>query len=254
MKRSIVFAKRVVKEMLRDPLSYIFCLGFPIVMLIVMTVIDRSIPNEAGMTIFHIQSLVPGIAVFGLTFVMLFTALQVSKDRSTAFLVRLYASPMRPFDFVMGYTLAISIIAICQVLITFCVGFVTGRIIGYSFQIGYLFAGILVLIPSAIMFIGIGMFFGTLLNDKAAPGICSIIITLVSMLGGVWMDVDMIGGTITKIAHILPFYQGVNGARMAVQGNFGDLAKPLCIILVYAFCIYCASALVFGRKMKSDLR
>lgn len=251
--RSIVFAKRVVKEMLRDPLSYIFCLGFPIVMLIVMTVIDRSIPNETGMTIFHIQSLLPGVEVFGLTFIMLFTALQVSKDRSTAFLIRLYASPMRPIDFVCGYTLAISMIAVCQVIITFSVGFVMGQFTGYSFHIGYLIAGLLVLIPSALMFIGIGMFFGTLLNDKAAPGICSIIITVVSMLGGIWMDIDMIGGTITKIAHALPFYQGVNGARMAVLGNFGDLAKPLCIILIYAFIIYCASALVFGRKMKSDL-
>ena len=38
--KSIVFAKRTIKEILRDPLSYIFCLGFPLVMLIIMSIVD----------------------------------------------------------------------------------------------------------------------------------------------------------------------------------------------------------------------
>ena len=42
--RAMTFASRNIKEILRDPLSYIFCLGLPIVMLIVMTIVDSSIP------------------------------------------------------------------------------------------------------------------------------------------------------------------------------------------------------------------
>ena len=105
MKRVLVFSVRNFRELIRDPLSYIFCLGFPLVMLIIMTVVNKSIPPEAGMTIFNIENLSCGIAMFGLSFVMLFTTLSVSKDRSGAFLTRLYASPMKSMDFIAGYML-----------------------------------------------------------------------------------------------------------------------------------------------------
>ena len=89
MNRILAFSSRNIKELLRDPLSYIFCLGFPIVMLIIMTLVDQSIPPESGMTVFHINNLCGGIAMFGQTFVMLFTAITVAKDRSGSFLVRM---------------------------------------------------------------------------------------------------------------------------------------------------------------------
>jgi ABC-2 type transport system permease protein len=222
-------------------------------MLVIMTIIDQSIPAEAGMDLFHIQSLAPGIATFGLTFIMLFTCLQVSKDRASTFLTRLYASPMNAVDFIGGYTLPIMIISVLQITVAFVASFVIGSSTGYEFEILNVQLCILVLLPSALMFIAFGLFFGTLLNDKAAPGICSIIITAASMLGGIWMDVDAIGGTFMKVSHALPFYHGVSAARMALQGNYAELGKPLIIIFVYALAIYIISALLFSRKMQSDL-
>lgn len=252
--RSIVFCRRTIKELLRDPLGYIFCLGFPLVMLVIMTIVDRSIPEEAGMKLFHIQYLAPGIALFGLTFIMLFTCLQVSKDRASAFLTRLYASPMNAVDFIGGYTFPLIIISVLQIVVAFVASIIIGIITGYEFQLGNVLLCILVLLPSTLMFIAIGLFFGTLLNDKAAPGICSIIISAASLLGGVWMDVDAVGGTFMKVCHALPFYHGVNAARMALQGNYDKLWKPLIIILVYALLIYIFSALLFQRKMQNDLK
>jgi ABC-2 type transport system permease protein len=251
--RSIIFCKRTIKELLRDPLSYIFCLGFPLVMLIIMTIVDQSIPKEAGMNIFHIQSLAPGIALFGLTFVMLFTCLQVSKDRASAFLTRLYASPMKAVDFIGGYTLPLMIISVLQIAISFIAAIIIGSITDYTFQMMNVLLCIFVLLPSALLFIAFGLLFGTLLNDKAAPGICSIIITAASMLGGVWMDVDAIGGKFKMVCHVLPFYQGVRAARMAMQGKYADVGKSLLIICLYALVIYMISALLFRRKMQNDL-
>ncbi|MFT4142933.1 MAG: ABC transporter permease, partial [Mobilitalea sp.] len=162
--RSIVFSGRISKELLRDPLSYIFCLGFPLVMLIIMTIVNQSIPQEAGMTVFQIQSLAPGVALFGLTFVMLFTCIQVSKDRSSAFLTRLYASPMKAPDFLGGYTLPTMAISVVQIIITFTVAIIIGRISNYEFQILNIILCVVVLLPSALLFIAFGLFFGTLLN------------------------------------------------------------------------------------------
>ncbi len=252
--RSFIFCKRTIKELLRDPLSYIFCLGFPLVMLVIMTIVNRSIPKEVGMELFHIQNLAPGIALFGLTFIMLFTCLQVSKDRTTTFLTRLYASPMNGIDFIGGYTLPLMIISLLQIIITFAASVMIGNITGYAFELGNILLSILVMLPSAMMFIAFGLFFGTLLNDKAAPGICSIIITAASLLGGIWMDVDAIGGTFGKVCHALPFYHGASTARMALQGNYTELGKSLIIILIYASFIYIIAALLFQRKMKNDLK
>lgn len=251
--KSVVFGKRTFTEIVRDPLSYIFCLGFPLIMLILMSIINQSIPQEANMEVFQIQNLAPGIAVFGLTFVMLFTCLQVSKDRSTAFLIRLYASPIKPRDFIIGYTYPLIIIAILQSVITFIAAVIIGGVNGYSFSLTNILLCMLVLIPSAILFIGFGLFFATLLNEKAAPGICSILITAACMLGGIWMDVDGIGGTLAKVCKALPFYHGVTAARMAISGNYSELLKPLLVIVAYAVVIYLLAVLIFKRKMQSDV-
>lgn len=251
--RSLVFGKRTLTEILRDPLSYIFCLGFPLIMLVLMSIINRSIPAEANMDVFQIQNLAPGIAVFGLTFVMLFTCLQVSKDRSTAFLIRLYASPIKSRDFIMGYTYPLIVIAILQSLITFVASVIIGSIFDYHFSLINIALCMLVLIPSALLFIGFGLFFASFLNEKAAPGICSIIISAACMLGGIWMDVDGLGGTLAKVCKALPFYHGVRAARLALSGNYNELLKPLMIIVVYAVVIYILAVLIFRRKMQSDV-
>lgn len=251
--RSVVFGKRTFTEIVRDPLSYIFCIGFPLIMLILMSIINDSIPQEANMDVFQIQNLAPGIAIFGLTFVMLFTCLQVSKDRSTAFLIRLYASPIKSGEFIIGYTYPLIVIAIMQSVFTFVVAVIIGGMKGYSFSLANILLCMVVLIPSAILFIGFGLFFATLLNEKAAPGICSIIITAACMLGGIWMDVDGIGGGLAKVCKALPFYHGVTAARLAISGNYSALAKPLLIIVAYAIVIYIFAVLVFKRKMQSDV-
>lgn len=190
MRKISAFAVRNVKEILRDPLSYIFCLGFPLVMLVVMTLVNESIPAQANMTIFRIDNLAGGIAVFGQTFVMLFTALCVSKDRSGAFLVRMYATPMASMDFVLGYILPMLIISLVQTTITYVAAFVVSLIVGGELSVGGLLLSLLSLIPSAVMFIGFGLLFGTLFHEKAAPGLCSIIISLGSFLGAIWFDAE----------------------------------------------------------------
>lgn len=252
--RIVAFASRTRKELLRDPLSYVFCLGFPLVMLFIMNLVDRSLPKEAHFDLFQIQKIGPGICVFGLTFVMLFTAMQVTKDRSTALLTRLYASPMKGIDFIMGYTLPVIGVAILQQVITYAVVFVLGKVESYDFQVGNMLISILMLIPSTLLFIGFGLFFGTLLGEKSAPGVCSVIISLAGMIGGIWMDVDSMGGFFKKLSHALPFYHGTNVARHAACGEFGEVWKSLGVTAVYGIGIYILAVWLFGRKRMKEIR
>lgn len=254
MGRIKAFSVRNLKEIIRDPLSYIFCLGFPLIMLIVMTLVNDSIPAEAKMTIFRINNLSGGIAVFGLTFIMLFCCLTVAKDRSGAFLVRLYATPMKSGDFIGGYLLPVSVIGLAQILITFAASFVISLIVDVELSLAGLLLAVLTLLPTVIMMISLGLLFGTLFSEKAAPGLCSIIISFASFLGGVWFDVEGTGGVLEDICNVLPFFHAVKAARLASALSFEGYLPHLLITLAYAAAITIAAIIVFKGKMKADLQ
>lgn len=252
--KSKVFAVRTWKEIARDPLSYIFCLGFPIVMLVIMSVVDSSIPTEAGPQVFHLPNLAPGIAYFGLTFVMLFTSIQVSKDRTTALLLRLYASPMKPIDYILGYTLPVVVLAVVQTVICFSASVIIGVCTGTSLSVGAILLSTLALVPSMLLFVGFGILFGTLVGEKAAPGLCSILISAAGMIGGIWMDVDSIGGVLAKVAKALPFYHGVTLARLPFRETAEGVAEHMIWTVVCGVLVYGVAIAVFRSKMKKDIR
>ena len=252
--KSKVFAVRTWKEIMRDPLSYIFCLGFPLVMLVIMSIIDKSIPAEAGMQVFRIRNLAPGIAYFGLTFVMLFTSVQVSKDRTTALLLRLYASPMKPVEYVLGYTIPMVVLAVVQMVICFGVSVVIGLCTGDTLGISEMLLSVMALLPSVFLFVGFGILFGTLVNEKAAPGLCSILISAAGMIGGIWMDIDGMGGAIKTVARALPFYHGVSLARLPFRETAEETMEHLLWTLVCGVVVYGLAVTVFRSKMKKDIR
>ena len=62
--KTLIFAKRTLKEIVRDPLTSVFGLGFPVVILLLLTAIQKNVP----VALFELEKLTPGIAVFGLSF------------------------------------------------------------------------------------------------------------------------------------------------------------------------------------------
>ena len=103
--RMITFAKRCTKEILRDPLTIIFGLGFPLILLFLLSTMQKNIPVH----LFEINTLTPGITVFGLSFSTLFSATLLARDRESALLQRLYTTPLTYLDFMLGYMLPIFI-------------------------------------------------------------------------------------------------------------------------------------------------
>lgn len=245
--RVLAFSKRVTKEILRDPLSYIFCLGFPILMLLLFTVISAALPAQAQMTVFMPRSITPGIAMFGLCFVMLFTALTVSRDRESCLLLRLYISPMRAADFLLGYILPALVLSLAQAAICFLAGGVIGAVTGDPLPLVGCLRSLLSLLPGMLLFIALGLLLGSCLNDKAAPGVTSILITAASLLGGVWMPLEQMEG-FREICAWLPFYHCVEAARAAVTGAI-PLGRAL-VVTAYAAVIGLLAVLAFRRKMK----
>ncbi len=254
--RTLVFAKRNFIELSRDVLGYIFCIAFPIVMLIVMSVVNESIPKEAGMTIFRIDNLAGGVVIFGQTFIMLFTAIQVTNDRSSSFLMRLFSSPMKGRDFTLGYILPMLLVSVIQSVVTFIAAIIIAKIVGYDLNIAGLALAVIMTLPSAMMFIAIGLIFGSLLNEKSAPGICSVIVSAGTFLGGVFFDAEGVGGGIYKVCKCLPFIYCTRIARTSISLDFSDSFErfwvPLIVTLSSALIMTIIGVLVFSRQMKTD--
>lgn len=239
MKRMLTFLNRNVKEMLRDPIVYIFCLGFPLVMLGLFQIIHHY--AAADLPVFEAKSLVPGIMMFSFTFVMLQMALQVSKDQSTALLKRLYTSPLKSHEFILGYAILGILVGLVQSILCVLFGLIFSSIAKEAyFSFGSALLLILSQLPILIVFVFLGILFGTILNDKSAPGICSVIISAAGVLGGCWMPLDTMGG-FEDFCNVLPFYPSVVLGRIVVGANtsFNEVykASDLSVVGIVSICI-----------------
>ena len=245
MMRMFTFAKRCAKEILRDPLTVFFGLGFPVVLLLLLSAIQANIP----VALFEIERLTPGITIFGLAFMSLFAATLISRDRETALLQRLYTSPLTGFDFIMGYMLPLLPIAFAQCIICYLVAF----LLGLKADINIVWA-ILLLFPMCIFHISLGLLCGSTMNVKQVGGICGALLTnLSAWLSGVWFDLELVGGTFRKIAEFFPFIHGVELERAAVRGDFSAAAMANLIpVSVYAVGISAGAVLLFLRQMKKQ--
>jgi len=212
-----------------------------------MTVVNSSIPPEASVTLFEPVSLVPGIAVFGLTFMSLFAAMLVSADRNEGFTVRLSLSPLRNGEFFVGYIVPVVILSIVQSIIAFAAGMITAWIQGASVSAVNAVFSIVVLFPACIMFAGLGYILGSVFSQKSAPAAASIIISASSLLGGIWMDTDALGGAWFDFCRALPFYHAVKSARLAFSGTADGLLVSAAVTAAYAVIISLIAAALAGR-------
>ena len=240
--RMLTFAGRNTKEILRDPLNLFFGLGFPLVLILLLSAIQASIP----VSLFEIQHLTPGITVFGLSFMTLFSATLLSKDRSSSLLRRLYTTPMTPTDFILGYTLPILPLSVAQSAVCYAVALP----LGLTPSVGILYA-LLLILPVSLLFISMGLLFGSILTDKQVGGICGALLTnLSAWLSGIWFDLELVGGVFKRIAYCLPFVHAVELERAALNGDPDGILPHLLWVLAYAAVILAAAILLFLRQMK----
>lgn len=243
MKR-ITFAKRCAKEILRDPINLAFGLGFPLVLLLLLSALQANIP----VSLFEIDTLTPGITVFGLSFLTLFSATLVAKDRESALLQRLYTTPLTGFDFILGYLLPLLPIALGQTVICYLVAIP----LGLTLRVTILYA-VLGMIPMAIFNIALGLLCGSLLGVKQVGGICGALLTnLSAWLSGVWFDLKLVGGFFEKIANALPFVHAVELEKALLNRDFGLAAAQILPIALYSVGATAAAVLCFLGQMKKQ--
>lgn len=244
MSRMASFSGRTFKEILRDPLTLGFGLGFPLVLLLLLSLIQSNIP----VSMFELKTLTPGITVFGLSFITLFAGQLVSKDRDTSFLQRLYTTPMNPLDFVLGYMLPFFAIAIAQALLCY----VAAWILGLEITINVLWSVLLILVPT-LFYASLGLLCGSTLTETQVGGLCGALLTnLSAWLSGIWFNISMLGSVFEKIASLLPFIHAVEFERAVVAGNFSAALPHMLWVLGYGIAITALAVFAFLRQMKKQ--
>jgi len=242
--RMLTFARRCAKEILRDPVNLLFGLGFPLVLLLLLSAIQANVPVD----LFAIDTLTPGITVFGLSFLTLFSATLIARDRESALLQRLYTTPLTGFDFIAGYMLPLLPMATAQAALCY----LAAVPLGLPLSINTLYA-VIGILPMAVFNIALGLLCGSLLGVKQVGGICGALLTnLSAWLSGVWFDLSLVGGAFEAIAGALPFVHAVELERALCRGSFADAAAHLPPILLYSVFTATAAVLCFLRQMKKQ--
>lgn len=237
-----IFALRNAREILRDPLNLCFGLGFPLALLLLLTAIQSGVP----VSLFELPQLTPGIAVFGLSFITLFSATIIAKDRGSALLQRLYTTPMTPSDFILGYTLPILPLALAQSLV--CYG--AAVVLGMEISLNILWC-VLFMTPVAVLYISLGLLCGSVLTDKQVGGVCGALLANASAwLSGIWFDLSLVGGLFQKIAYALPFVHAVDMEKAVLAGDIAAALPHLWWVLGYGIVLLTAAIYAFLHQMK----
>lgn len=240
--RILNFAKRNFKELIRDPLSLAFEIVLPIFLLFIFQ--QFNIPSES----FKLENFTPGIIIFGFSFITLFTATLIAKDRSSSFLIRLGVSPMKSSDFILGYILSLIPIIIIQDILFFIVAI----LLGLEFSIS-IFYTILVSIIISILFILFGIIIGSLVSEKASGGVGSIIVQLVSFTSGMYFSKDLVGNVFAKICEILPFESSLNIIKAVLNNNYNLMnMNNIIIFTIYLILMLVLAIIIFKKRMVSD--
>ena len=242
--KTLTFAGRCARELLRDPLNLAFGLGFPLVLLVLLSAIQANIPVQ----LFEVDNLTPGITVFGLSFMTLFSATLISRDRETAFLQRLYTTPMGGLNFILGYMIPILPMALAQAMACYLFAIPLG--LKLRIEICYAILGI---IPMAVFNIALGLLCGSVLGVKQVGGVCGALLTnLSAWFSGVWFDLDLVGGTFRKIADCLPFVHAAELEKALFRGDFRTAGEHIIPVVAYAVLVTVVAVHCFLRQMNKQ--
>lgn len=241
MNKINILTKRNLKEIIRDPLSLVFCIAFPVAMLLIMPIMFSNMPEVPE--IFSINNYSVGICIFGYTFSMLFVALLISGDKNTEFINRLNMAPISKSTYLASYFIALLPITFVQTVLFFAISL----IFGLSFNVNLLVA-IVYLLPSAVFYISLGALIGTLAKtEKQAGPLCSVFVTATTMFGGVFMPINQLG-TFGTVLQYLPFSHTVDIATGVINGNFASIYPHIFWIIAYTVLICFVTALIYKIK------
>lgn len=237
--RSFELVKRNFKVMWRDWLSLGVNVGLPLALLLVLQALEDV--DE----FFAPTSLAPGIVLFGFAMLTMTSAMALAQDRESSLFARLLTTPLHANDFVAGYSAPYLAVATIQAALVFAVAGFLG--LGNEGNVVWVVTTVLLM---ALLYVGLGMIIGATVPYKAVTGPWMIVL-LLTIFGGAWVNLADIGGAFESVAQVFPFAHALEAIRavMLDGAGFDDIAGDLVWVLAYTVVTVIVAVVVFRRRM-----
>jgi len=243
--RFVELARRNSREMWRDPVYMGLAIGIPIGFLVIFWALGRNMRDES---LLSTTMLVPGVAVFGFAFLLMFSGMVLARDREGAFLPRLLTAPLKPRDFILSYSLPYIPVVVLQIVVCFGIGALLG--LEMPGDVAHVLLVFGVLLVMGIASVELGMILGLLFNVNQVSGVGSAIIALIALLGGIWIELEAIGGVFHDIGNALPFAHAIGAARDVMMGTGLDgIARDFYWVLGYTLLFFAVGSILFRWRM-----
>jgi len=189
----------------------------------------------------------PGIAVYGLMILISTAAEIIAGDREKGFLARMFTTPARPSDFILGYSLPFIPVLIVSTLLYLGVGMALGLTV-----VGNLGHAFLIFFLVGLCGIGTGMIVGSLVKSESQAGVSWLFIVPMAMISGAWFTVDRMPSALRSVAEALPFIHAIDASRAVLNGSsFSAIVIDIYWLVGWAVALFTAGILLFRRTMVS---
>ena len=189
----------------------------------------------------------PGIAVYGLMILISTAAGIIAGDREKGFLSRMFTTPAKPWDFILGYSLPFIPVLIVSTLIYLGVGMALGLTV-----VGNLGHAFLIFFLTGLCSVGMGMIVGSLVKSESQTGISWIFIVPMAMISGAYFTVDRMPSAVKSVARALPFIHAIDASRAVLNGSsFSAIMLDIYWLVGWAVVLFAVGIALFRRTMVS---
>ncbi|MEN2999812.1 MAG: ABC transporter permease [Acidilobaceae archaeon] len=200
--------------------------------------------GEAG----FMDAFMPGVVSIAIFFLSIFlTLVSFVVERRSHTLFRLYATPARELDIVLGYSIAFSVIAAFQVVELFAVSIllfdvkVKGSIL-YAIAAGSLLA---------VSGVNLGLLLsGLVRNEAQAPQVMPIVTLPSILLSGVFWPIEAIPELVRPLSYLVPPTYAIEAIRaIVIKGwGIGEVWRELSVLALFALAFMLMSVMALRRR------
>jgi ABC-type multidrug transport system permease subunit len=235
----VALTKMELKKVVRQPANLFLNLLFPAVLTIVF--IFTFADPEMGMSI---NTVVPGLIVYAVIFVIMTIAQSFSTERQEGLLKRLSTTPMTSSEFMGSQIITHMLISFLQVIVVFTLAFLLGFRPDSGIQ------GIFLALPITAIFslssVGLGLITATVSKSPEAATGVSFVFILPQMFFGTFMPIT---STTRQIAKFIPSYYLLDALKMIFEGDWmnTNVFLDLGVISIVSITIVLVGILLFEK-------
>lgn len=196
----------------------------------------------------YMNILGPGMTVFGLMILIPTAAASIARDKELEVMPRLLTTPLRPWQFIAGYSLPYIPMLIIQIVLYLGIAYALGlRILG---NFGLV---LMVLFVLGLSCLAIGMIWGSIIKRESQAHVSWIIIVPMALLSGAWFETGGMPSVMQGISKAFPATYAISAAQDVISRGlgFGAIANDFYILLGFAVGLFAIGAILFRRTMKA---